>query len=76
MEDEERKAIHTALSTILADLRELKMQSNAAIKVLGEVYPDLFSRYRQDLDRERATTVNEDAALFEYLNKTLRKNTN
>lgn len=75
MNDEERKALRTALLTILADLRHLQMKIDSAEKVLEKNH-DLFAEYRKALDAESAKTINVHASLLEHLDKTLLKNTN
>jgi hypothetical protein len=75
MEENERKLLRTAFTSVFADLRQLRMQTDAAIKLLQEARPDLYAQYQQTLHHERATTTNEHATLLEYLDKTLLKNT-
>jgi hypothetical protein len=75
MTSEEREALFTSLSAILATLRQVEIKIDAAVDTLIDALPDYRQAYQTILDSKRKLVVNDLSTMHEYLRKTLGKNT-
>jgi hypothetical protein len=76
MTSEEREALLTAFSSILASLSQLEMKTDAAIDALAQTVPAIHSEYQKALADKRTHVVNDLSTALEYLRRTLGRNTN
>ena len=75
MTSEEREALLTAFSTILATLSQLEMKIDAVADALGKEDVHFRLDYEKALAERRTHVVNDLSTALEYLRRTLGKNT-
>ena len=75
MTSEEKNAVFTSLGVILASLRQIEMNVDAATDALAQTVPAFHAEFQKALASKRTHVVNDLDTTLEYLRRTLLKNT-